>query len=143
VAGLIGADLPERVIDGMDVWALLAGEPGARSPQEAYFFYYKTNHLEAMRSGPWKLHFPHGYRSMIGRTPGSGGSPGDYDHSARTGLELYNLEQDISEAHDVAAEHPEVVARLSSLADAMRARLGDKLTGVKGSQNRAAGRVSR
>ncbi|HJP00556.1 MAG TPA: sulfatase [Planctomycetota bacterium] len=143
VAGLIGADLPERVIDGMDVWALLAGQPGARSPQEAYFFYYKTNHLEAMRSGPWKLHFPHGYRSMIGRTPGSGGSPGAYDHGARTGLELYNLEQDISETRDVAAEHPEVVARLSSMGDAMRARLGDKLTEVKGSENRAAGKISR
>ena len=86
VAGIVGAELPQRTIDGMDVWPLLAGEPGARSPQEAYFFYYHTNHLEAMRSGPWKLHFPHGYRSMIGRTPGTGGTPGNYDHSKKTGL---------------------------------------------------------
>lgn len=141
VCGLVGAELPERTIDGMDVWPLLRGAVGASSPQEAYFFYYHQNHLEAMRSGPWKLHFPHGYRSMVGMTPGTDGSPGKYDYDVKTGLELYNLEDDISESRDVAGEHPEVVARLSEMADAMRARLGDKLTKVKGSENREPGRV--
>lgn len=141
VAGLIGADLPERVIDGVDAWPLLSGAPGAGSPQPAYFFYYHTNQLEAMRMGPWKLHFPHGYRSMVGQVPGSGGSPGKYDHSAKTGLELYNLEQDIGESVNLADQHPEVVARLGELADRMRSRLGDKLTGVVGSENRKPGRV--
>ncbi len=143
LVGLVGAELPERLIDGMDVWPLLSGEPGARSPQEAYFFYYQQNHLEAMRSGPWKLHFPHGYRSMVGMTAGSGGTPGKYNYDIKTGLELYNLEDDISESTDVAAEHPEVVARLSALADGMRARLGDKLTKVKGAENRAPGKVAK
>jgi arylsulfatase A-like enzyme len=143
ICGLIGAELPTRTIDGMNVWPLLAGEPGARSPQEAYFFYYHQNHLEAMRSGPWKLHFPHGYRSMVGMTAGSDGSPGSYNYDVKTGLELYHLEDDISESRDVAAEHPEVVARLSRMADAMRARLGDKLTKVKGSENREPGRVAK
>jgi arylsulfatase A-like enzyme len=143
VAGLIGAELPKRTIDGVDAWPLLAGDPGARSPQEAYFFYYHQNHLEAMRSGPWKLHFPHGYRSMVGQTPGTGGTPGKYDHGVKTGLELYNLEEDISESRDVAADNPEVVARLSALADGMRARLGDKLTKIKGTENREPGRVSK
>ncbi|MDE0892765.1 MAG: sulfatase-like hydrolase/transferase, partial [Planctomycetota bacterium] len=142
IAGLIGAELPQRVIDGQDVWPLLNGAPDASSPQEAYFFYYHTNQLEAMRSGPWKLHFPHGYRSMVGQTPGSGGTPGQYDYNAKTGLVLYNLEDDISESKDVAAEHPEVVARLTALADDMRARLGDKLTEVKGAENRAPGKVT-
>jgi arylsulfatase A-like enzyme len=143
VAGLIGAELPQRVIDGQDVWPLLNGVPGARSPQEAYFFYYNTNQLEAMRSGPWKMHFPHGYRSMVGQTPGTGGTPGKYNYNVKTGLELYNLEDDISESTDLAAEHPEVVARLSKMADAMRARLGDKLTDVKGTENREPGKVSK
>ena len=49
----------------------------------------------------------------------------------------------VARARALAAEHPEVVARLSKLADGMRARLGDKLTEVKGSENRAPGRVEK
>jgi hypothetical protein len=58
----------------------------------------------------------------------------------KTGLELYDLETDPFESTDVAAKHPEVVARLTALADAMRARLGDKLTEVAGAENREPGR---
>jgi arylsulfatase A len=141
IARLIGAELPETKIDGLDIWPLLRGEPGAKSPHEALFFYYHRNHLEAMRSGKWKLHFPHGYRTMAGRELGSGGKPGKYDHSAKTGLELYDLSSDIGETQDVASEHPEVVARLVSLAEDKRAELGDQLTKVKGSGNREPGRV--
>jgi arylsulfatase A-like enzyme len=141
IAGLIGAELPEVKIDGRDAGSLILGEPGASSPQEAYFFYYHNNHLEAMRCGKWKLHFPHGYRSMEGREPGSGGRPGKYDYSCKTGLELYDLHADIAESRDVAAEHPEIVARLKAMADAMRQDLGDKLTEVKGSGQREPGRL--
>jgi len=141
VARLIGAELPKRKIDGLDIWPLLSGEEGAKSPHEALFFYYHTNHLEAMRSGRWKLHFPHKYRTMEGRTPGKGGIPGKYDYQAQTGLELYDLQKDIGESKDVAAKHPEVVERLSKLADEMRADLGDQLTKVKGSGSREPGRV--
>lgn len=142
VARLIGAELPERKIDGLDIWPLLSGEEGAKSPHEALFFYYHENHLEAMRSGRWKLHFPHKFRTMEGQTPGEGGIPGKYSYQARTGLELYDLQKDIGEQRDVAAKHPEVVERLSKLADEMRAELGDQLTEVKGSGNREPGRVA-
>lgn len=141
VARLIGADLPEPEIDGLDIWPLFTGVDGAASPQEAYFFYYHRNHLEALRSGRWKLHFPHGYRTMRGRESGADGLPGKYDYSARTGLELYDLEADVGESRDVAAEHPDVVRRLSLLADRMRAELGDELVGIEGSANRDPGRV--
>ncbi|MHC4319358.1 MAG: sulfatase family protein [Planctomycetota bacterium] len=140
VAALIGAELPGRRIDGRDAQALLRGTPGAVSPQEAYFFYYHGNDLEAVRSGRWKLHFPHKYRSMEGRDPGSGGTPGKYDYSRRTGLELYDLRADVSESRNVADDHPEVVARITALADAMRRDLGDKLTEAKGTGRRPAGR---
>ncbi|NNM26098.1 MAG: sulfatase [Phycisphaerales bacterium] len=128
VARLIGADLPARPIDGRDASALLLDRPGAASPQPAYFFYYHRNHLEAMRAGRWKLHFPHGFRSMEGRAAGSGGRPGKYDYDRRTGLELYDLESDVGESRDVAAEYPDVVALLLELAEVMRGDLGDKLT---------------
>jgi arylsulfatase A len=52
------------------------------------------------------------------------------------------MERDPGELHDVAAEHPEVVARLQRLADVMRADLGDDLTGAEGSGRRPAGRVT-
>ena len=42
-----------------------------------------------------------------------------------TGLELYNLETDIGESRNVAADHPDVVDRLTALADRARAELGD------------------
>ncbi len=141
IATLIGAELPEKRIDGKDAGALLKGTAGATSPQEAYFFYYHRNHFEAMRYGSWKLHFPHGYRSMEGREAGSGGTPGKYDNSRKTGLELYDLANHIGETTNVIDQHPEVVARMLALADAMRAELGDKLTETEGTGARPPGRV--
>ncbi len=74
-ARLAGADLPaDRPIDGRDIWPLLSGRPGARSPHEALYFYWGRD-LQAVRSGRWKLHLPHKYRSLKDR-PGSGGKPG-------------------------------------------------------------------
>ncbi len=140
VAGLIGAELAGPEIDGRDVWEYVVAEP-AGAAHAALFFYYHNNHLEAMRAGRWKLHFPHGYRSMIGRELGKDGSPGAYDHSVKTGLELYDLEADIGETNDLAAERPEVVQRLLQRAEGIRAALGDKLHEREGSENRAAGRV--
>lgn len=142
LAELCGTRLPERPIDGASIAGLLLGKDD-RAPHEALFFSYHENDLEAVRAGRWKLHFPHGYRTMNGREPGHGGQPGQYDYSARTGLELYDLVADRSESRDVASDHPDVVARLSALADAHRARLGDRLTKVEGAENRAPGTVER
>ena len=141
VAAMIGAELPTHPIDGLDVRPLLFSEEGARSPHEALFFYYGQGRLEAMRAGRWKLHFPHGYRSMIGRELGKDGIPGKYDYSVKTGLELYDLQADLGEQTDVSAENPDVVARLQALADEARTRLGDKATGGEGSETREPGRL--
>jgi len=137
VAGLIGANLPEHTIDGKDIWSLMSGAAGAESPHEAYFLYYGKQ-LQALRSGQWKLHFPHGYRTMAGKPGGTGGIPENYSQ-AEIGLELFDLEADVGETTDVSDKHPEVVARLSALADQMRKELGDN--NVKGSGNREPGRL--
>lgn len=141
VAGLCGAKLPEKEIDGKDIWPLLSGQ-ASESPQRAYFFYYNTNELQAVRRGDWKLVLPHRYRSMQGQQPGKGGQPGEYTHFELSSPELYNLSQDAEEQLNVAALHPEIVTALSRLADSMRTRLGDALTGVEGRDNRLPGRVS-
>jgi arylsulfatase A-like enzyme len=120
---LAGAGLPELPIDGKDIWPLLSCQAGARSPQEAYYFYW-GNHLQAVRSGRWKLYFPHSYISLDGKAPGHDGQPGKLA-TLKGGLELYDLEKDESETTNVAAEHADVVRRLEALADRMRADLGD------------------
>jgi arylsulfatase A len=89
-AKLAGGQVPaERVIDGKDIWPLMSGIPGAKSPHEA-FFYYRGNNLEAVRSGRWKLR----------RTKQ---------------IELYDLKEDVSEEKNLADKHPEIVKRLTDI----------------------------
>ncbi|MCL2306260.1 MAG: sulfatase-like hydrolase/transferase, partial [Planctomycetaceae bacterium] len=123
VAHLIGAPLPERKIDGKDIRPLMFGEPDAKSPHDAFAIYY-AGQLQAIRDNRWKLVFPHQYRTMEGQRPGRDGTPGNYI-DRQTPLALYDLTNDIAEAKDVSAEHPEIVQRLQAAADAVRAELGD------------------
>ena len=132
IANLIDAELPAHKIDGKDIWPLLSGDARAISPHDAYFFYYRTNELQAMRAGKWKLHFPHNYRSLEDRAPGNDGTPSKYNYSMRTGVELYNLENDISESTNVVDDNPKVLADLLKLAGKMRADLGDSLLKLDG-----------
>jgi arylsulfatase A len=136
VAGLVGADLPAHPIDGSDIWPLLSGEPGAKTPHDAYFYYW-GNELHAARSGDWKLHFPHAYRTLGETPPGRDGTPAKYTQ-ARTGLALYNLQTDVSETRDVKDQHPDIVARLEKLAEQAREELGDSLTKRDGLATRPA-----
>jgi arylsulfatase A len=96
-ARLAGAAPPsDRKIDGVDIWPVLAGDP-TKSPRDS-FHYFRGLLLEAVRSGPWKLHLERG--------------------------ELYHLGNDIGEEKDIAAQHPKEVARLRALAETMRGDLG-------------------
>ena len=99
---------------------------------------YYGSQLQAVRSGKWKLHFPHGYRTMAGKPGGKDGIPTAYSQD-KIGLALFDLEADIGETTDVADKHPEVVKRLQALGDEMREELGD--SGKKGSGVRPAGRL--
>ena len=138
VAELIGAQLPDHKIDGKSIVNLVTGK-NDKSPQEAYYFYYGQQ-LQAIRMGKWKLHFPHGYRTMAGRPGGTGGIPTKYSQ-AKIGLSLFNLEEDIGESTDVKAKHPKVVSKMQALGQAMRKELGDQ--GKKGSGQREAGRLAK
>ena len=159
MADLLGAAAPERKLDGSSFRALLLGEEGARAPHEALFF-YAGEELQAVRSGRWKLHFPHQYLTVDGQ-PGRDGKPANFGKlkpasitqsgiagiATRHGykvesleLSLFDLSSDIGERRNVAAEHPDIVRRLTELAVAMREELGDALTGVKGRGVREVGR---
>jgi len=139
VAKLTGAPLPSHTIDGRDIWPLMSGRPGAKSPHEA-FFYYRGYALEAVRSGKWKLHLPHAYRTLAGREGGTGGQPAKYEQ-AEIGLSLFDLEKDIGEQNDVSSQYPDVVERLLSLAEQMRRELGDSSKKMKGSSRREPGQI--
>ena len=104
---------PGRAIDGRDISPLLAAHQGAKSPHEAFFFYY-LGQLQAVRSGHWKLYLPLDKKWINFR--------GD---TRPAPAELYDLEADISEKANLAAQHPDVVARLLAFAEKAREDLGD------------------
>lgn len=128
---------PERTIDGRSIVPLLSGAADAEDPHEAIFFWYRKDELQAMRMGRWKLHFPHAYRSLEGRPGGNNGRPTKYTYGVPIGLELFDLRSDPGERMDLAADRPEVVERMTALADDARSRLGDSLAGLEGSEVRA------
>jgi arylsulfatase A-like enzyme len=139
VARLVGAKLPEHKIDGLDIWPLMAGEPDAKSPHEALYFYWGKE-LHAVRWGQWKLHFPHSYRTLNGRKGGSGGTPANYD-TVHIGLSLFDLEKDAGETADVKDQHPDVLEKIQALAEGMRKDLGDSATKQPAVGAREVGRV--
>jgi arylsulfatase A-like enzyme len=139
LAALAGAALPEHAIDGKDVWPLLSGQKGAKSPHEALFF-YQGRELQAVRSGKWKLHLEHNYRGLAGKPGGKDGLAVPMQ-KLRTPLALYDLEQDPGEQVNLAAANPAVVGRLERLAEEARKELGDSRTNAQGNGARPVGEV--
>jgi uncharacterized sulfatase len=140
---LAQAPLPSgRVIDGRNIWPLM-NRSGAHTPHEAIFA-MGGNQLRVVRSGKWKLHAripapgfaymedasswidPRGPDGVTLIAPYEQPRPDSYP-GLRSGPEpkavmLFDLEADPGEQHDVAAGHPDVVARLKSLFDQMDAQ---------------------
>jgi hypothetical protein len=115
---------------------LLSGQRRAKSPHDALYFYW-DNELQAVRSGPWKLHVAHEYYKPEPR--GQGGQPGRMT-KPRTAQALYDLHSDPGETRDVSARYPEVVQRLEGLLDQARNELGDSLVNRRGTGLREPGR---
>jgi arylsulfatase A-like enzyme len=138
IAKLAGAELPKQKIDGLDIWPLIASKPNAKCPHEAYYFYWNRE-LQAVRSGKWKLHFPHKYITLKGKPAGMDGKPAKYTEGT-TPLALFDLSKDVSESTNVADKHADVVKRLKELADKAREDLGDSATKQEGKGVRLPGR---
>jgi arylsulfatase A len=130
LARLAGGEIAaHRRIDGHDILPLLTGKIGATTPHQVYGYYY-LDQLQAVRSGPWKLFLPledfiRHPQFMVGEK--------------NTPPLLYNVVKDVGNEHNVADEYPEIVARLTSLAEKLRADLGDR--GAPGPGTRPIGRV--
>jgi arylsulfatase A len=109
LVGLAGGEAPEdREIDGLDLTAFLEGK--SDSPRQE-LLHYRGGRLFAVRSGSWKLHF-------IKREQAKGG--GLKSSKRANPPELYNLVHDPGERTNLAAAHPEVVARLTKVARRMQ-----------------------
>jgi arylsulfatase A len=111
---LAGGTVPATpVIDGRDITPILLGQ-SKESAREAHY-YFASYDLQAVRQGRWKLALapqPEGMGKQAAKTP--------------PGMRLYDLDAEIGEQTDVAAQHPEVVAKLKALADKMEAEIGGK-----------------
>jgi hypothetical protein len=112
---LAGGTVPATpVIDGRDITPILLGQ-SKESSREAHYYFGGYN-LQAVRQGRWKLAIA---AQPEGNNIKKGPKTGD-------GLRLYDLDAEIGEQTDVAAQHPEVVAKLKALADKMAAEIGGK-----------------
>ena len=111
---LAGGTVPATpVIDGRDITSILLGQ-SKESAREAHYYFSGYN-LQAVRHGRWKLALvpqPEDMGKRAEKTP--------------PGLRLYDLDAEIGEQTDVAAQHPEVVAKLKVLADKISAEIGGK-----------------
>ena len=82
--------------DSLSILPALTGQGDQPQHDYLYWEFYEEGGEQAVRAGDWKA-----VRTPMG--------------TGRT--ELYNLGDDLGEAHDVAAEHPDVVRRLETLMD--------------------------
>ena len=130
LAALAGASLPAKAIDGHDMreqW--FATQPIASPYDESGFFYYHMHQLQAVRSGSWKLYLPLGNKLGMGKATGQQGQP----------LALFDVRGDLHEDREVSAAHPEIVQKLTALAERARKEFGDGKTA--GAGQREAGHV--
>lgn len=129
-AKLAGGSPPEdRIIDGHDIAPLLFGEEGAKTPYEA-FYYYHMDQLQAVRSGPWKLFLPIKPKQVHPH----------FDKKNKPTPMLFDVVEDIASKNNVAAEHPDIVKKLTQMADHARADLGD--LGERGVGQRNPGKIA-
>lgn len=99
LADLSGADVPAE-IDGESFLPTLQGQPQPPRERPLYWEHSRGNQIErAARDGKWKV----------------------IQRSSDVPVELYDLGADVAEQHDVAAEHRDVVRRLTAFMDGAHA----------------------
>lgn len=115
VADVIGTDAPENM-DGVSILPTLLGESQDIGERFLYWERFGGGFKQAVRWKSWKAV----------RNP----SPRLLDEP----LELYDLDRDIGEENDVAADHPDVIAEIENFMKDARIDSPNWPIGVKGSQ---------
>ncbi len=108
IAEIVGADLAEdEAEDSISLVKLVSGESATRGTP---VIHHSANGMFAIRDGKWKL--------IAGN--GSGGRQLPKGKPFEKPYQLYDVQQDLGELHDVAARYPEVVMELSQKLDSLR-----------------------
>jgi len=140
VLKVTGANMSDdRVLDGRDIMPLLTSD--AKSPHD-FVFGHQNSRLATIRDARWKLHVlrpggglagvykpgekyvdPRGPDGVTILAPYEQAQPSEHP-GVQTGdapkpLQLFDLQTDPSEQHDVALQHPEEVERLKAAYDVM------------------------
>ena len=113
LAKLCGGKLPTNPIDGKDIWPLMSGQDGAKSPHETYCLMHGPG---TVRSGKWKYYPWREGSDKKSQRPSSVSAD-------RPPVQLYDTVADISETTNVATKHPDVVERLQAAWEAHRKEL--------------------
>lgn len=140
IASITKSNLPDKKIDGVDLFPLIKGDITLK-PRREFYYYYRKNSLEAVRQDNWKLVFAHPSRSYLNQVPGKDGFPGPAPENIAMPMALYDLSKDPYEKTDMQKEFPEIVKKLEALAEKAREDLGDDLQNRKGLNVREAGNV--
>lgn len=112
LAALAGAKVSSPFsVSGVDQSALVLGATNESARNE--FYYYVKGDLHAVRKGKWKLALPGRTRFFMYSA----------DVKPVTSPELYDLESDIGEKTNVAAQNEETVKDLLAVADKARKEL--------------------
>ena len=104
LAFLAGAKLPSQPIDGRNIWPLLEGKNGARSPHDTYCLLHGPG---TVRSGKWKYYpWQEGTRHED--------RPRKVKQLSKHPVQLYDTVADIGETTNLAEQYPDVVKRLQT-----------------------------
>ena len=133
LARLAGAEVT-KPIDGKDITDLMLAKPGAKTPDES-FFYYVGNRLHAVRSGQWKLKVPTTLNEEFA------GYVKIENPETTIPRALFDLDNDPAEQKNVIDDHPDVAKRLQPMIEAAREDLGDSKRKMIGKNVRPVGQV--
>lgn len=114
VAKRCGAHLPEKPLDGLDIWPVLSGRE--QRMERDPLLYFNVWDLQCARWGDWKLHVARHNTAAYVPAP-----PGGIHNFVLPRPELYNLAADPDESYDVAPKYPEVVAKMQAKIASMMA----------------------
>ena len=108
LAKLCGGKLPDRKIDGHDIWPLMSGQEGAVSPHETYCLMHGPG---TVRSGKWK-YYP--WPDNGSGKPGNKSQRQNRKQAGQPKVQLYDTVSDIGETQNLAEQHPEIVQKLQA-----------------------------
>ncbi|PWE00630.1 sulfatase family protein [Marinilabilia rubra] len=91
-AHFANADVSDKIkLDGQDIYNLIMEQDYSFDSPRTFFYYSSKGTIEGVRKGPWKL------------------------KAVRDTLELFNVEEDISEKYNLAQKFPKRVCELNQL----------------------------